>query len=245
MITKSDGIRFIDGSGHILVIAPHGPFIDGAYQNDLRTGVIAEEIQHRLKCTAVINDRFFKPKGPIKKDAANYYLDVYRIDHAAKVPGYLDGIRDIVDAPGKTMVLWVHGIADDVALRQGEDHVARGLFSGEPDALHALIGFGQGKDPKKGDPKNRLSARTQTVEIFRDALTRGGLTTLLTHPEGSNFRGRDEKRLNQWFNHLGYGVDRVESIQLEIREKGFRDSQANALKTAGIIAEALRDIALP
>ena len=239
MTDISDGVRFIDGSGNILVIAPHGPFIDGAYQNDLRTGIIAEEIQHQLKCTAIINDRFFKPKGPIKKDAANYFLDVFRIDHAGKVPGYLDGIRDVVDIPGKTTVLWVHGIADDVAFRQAEEHISQGLFSRNPAALHALIGFGQGKDPKKGDPKDRLSAQIQTVEIFRDALTRGGMTTLLTYPEASNFRGRDEKRLNQWFNHLGYGFDRVESIQLEIREKGFRDSKENASKTAGIIAKAL------
>jgi hypothetical protein len=244
MTDISDGIRFIEGSGNFLVIAPHGPFIGGAYQNDLRTGIIAEEIQRRLKCAAVINDRFFKPKGPIKKDAANYFLDVFRIDHAGKVSGYLDGIRDIVDSPGKTTVLWVHGIADDVALRQAEEHISRGLFSRDPATLHALIGYGQGKDPKKGDPNDRLSARTQTVKDFRDALTRGGMTTLLTYPEGSNFRGRDEKRLNQWFNHLGYGVDRVESIQLEIREKGFRDAKENALKTAGIIAEALKEIAV-
>jgi hypothetical protein len=66
-----------------------------------------------------------------------------------------------------------------------------------------------------------------------------GLTTILTHPAASNYRGRDSKRLNQWFNQLGYGFYRVESIHLEIREKGFRDIEANAVKTAEIITTAL------
>ena len=61
----------------------------------------------------------------------------------------------------------------------------------------------------------------------------------MTHPAGSNYRGRDAKRLNQWFNHQGYGFDRVESMHLELREQGIRDTEANAVKTARMIAAAL------
>ncbi len=81
MTTIPKGIRFLNGKTDILIVAPHGPVIDGVYQNDLRTGVIAEEIQRRLGCSAVINDRFFKPKGAITKNAALYFLDLFRRNH--------------------------------------------------------------------------------------------------------------------------------------------------------------------
>lgn len=238
MTVLSSGIRFIRGKEDILIVAPHSPVIDGEYRNDLRTGIIAEIIQKKIGCCAVINDRFLKPKG-VPKSFENFLLDLFRIDHAQKVPGYLATIRKIVDSSIKTLVLWVHGIADDVAVAQGKAHIAQGLLGGSPAALHALIGHGQGGDPKTGDVQDRHSASRQTVEDFRGLLTSGGMTTLLTHRESDNFRGRDTKRLNQWFNQLGYGFDQVESIQLEIKEEGFRDSEDNAVKSGKIIAHAL------
>jgi hypothetical protein len=240
MVKKTSGIRFLPGTTDILVVAPHGPFINGEYQNDLRTGIIAEEIHHRLGCYAIINDLFFKPKGQITKSYENYFLDLFRIDHSRKVPGYLDRIKAVAQSKGHTVVIWVHGITDDVALTQGQDHVSKGLFGKEPNEMDALIGYGQGGDPKTGETMDRLSASHKTVVNFRDRLTREGMTTVLTRKEGSNFRGRDAKRLNQWFVQLGYGGDQVESIQLEIREKGFRDSDQNAANTAIIIADSLQ-----
>ena len=240
MTTLSGGIRFLPGSADILIVSPHSPMRDGVYQNDLRTGVIAEEVQRRLACCAIINDRFVKPTPQISKSLDGFLLDLFRIDHGTKVPGYLECIRRVAETEGRTLVVWVHGIADKVALFQGELHMERGAFGGPSEALHALIGWGQGGDPKTGDGRDRHSAARVTVETLRERLTAGGMTTLLTHPTGNNFRGRDEKRLNQWFNHLGIGLDRVESLQLEIKETGFRDSDENALKTGAVIARALR-----
>lgn len=242
MIKVTNGIRCMTGSTDILAVAPHGPVINGEYQNDIRTGIIVEELHRELGCSAIINDRFFKPKGSITKDAAKYFLDLYRIDHSRKVPGYLEQIREIVESDGKTLVIWIHGIADDVAVSQGLSHGDQGLFKGNPSDLHALIGYGQGGDPKTGEQQDRLSARPTTVEAFAEQLSSGGMTTVPTWKEGSNFRGRDAKRFNQWFNQLGYGFDTVESIQLETKEKGFRDSDTNAGKTAHIIARALIDM---
>lgn len=239
MIPEPKGMRFLTGSTDILVIAPHGPVINRDYQNDIRTGIIAEELHKQLGCCAIINDRFFKPKGNITKDAAKYFLDLYRIDHAGKIPGYLEQIRRIVESEGKTLVIWIHGIADDVAAEQGLLHCELDLFQGKSSDLHALIGFGQGGDPKTGEQRDWLSARPATVEEFAYQLTSGGINTVPTWKEGANFRGRDAKRLNQWFNQLGHGFATVESMQLEIKEKGFRDSDANARKTAQIIAGAL------
>lgn len=239
MTNASSGIRFIPGSSDLLIVAPHGPVIDGEYQNDLRTGIIATEIQRVLGCTAVVNDRYFKPKGEIKKSVADYFLDLFRIDHAAKVPEYFDRITQAAKSSGKTLIVWVHGIADDMAASHGREHVEQGLFDGAPEKIDAFIGYGQGGDRKAGETRDRFTARLETVTAFRDRLTAGGMTTLLTRKEGSNYRGRDSKRFNQWFVQQGYGFERVESIQLEIKETGFRDSRENAVKAAGIIAAAL------
>lgn len=239
MARKPSGIRYIPGKHDLLIISPHSPVISGVFENDLSTGIFAENIQQALGCHAIINDLFFKPKGPIIKSLENYFLDLYRIDHSKKVSGYISRIETIVKTGAKKYVVWVHGITDDVAIAQGREHKSLGLFDGAPEKRHALIGYGQGGDPKTGETQSRYSARNETVETFRDRLCAGGLTTILTHPAGSNYRGRDARRLNQWFNQQGYGFDRVESMHLEIREKGFRDTEENALKTAKIVATAL------
>ena len=239
MTRKPSGIRYIPGRRDLLVISPHSPVIKGVFENDARTGIIAENIQQVLDCHAIINDLFFKPKGPITKSLDDYFLDLYRIDHSQKVAGYLSRIESVVKNGAKKYVLWVHGITDDVATAQGQEHASLGLFDEAPERLQALIGYGQGGDPKTGDTRSRYTARQQTVEAFRYQLCTAGLTTLLTHPAGSNYRGRDAKRLNQWFSQQGYGFDRVESMHLELREKGVRDTRAHAVKTAKIIARAL------
>ena len=241
MVTTTNGIRYLMGATNVLIIAPHGPLIKGSYQNDIRTGIIAEGLHKQLGCSTIINDRYFKPKGSIKKNAAEYFLDLFRIDHALKVPGYLEQIREIIDTDGKTIIIWLHGIADDVAAKQGQLHGEQGLFEGKSSDLHALIGYGQGGDPKTGKQEDQLSARPATVEAFAYQLSTYGMTTVPTWREGDNFRGRDAKRLNQWFNELGHSFDIVESIQLEIKEKDFRDSDTNACKTSHIIARALAE----
>lgn len=239
MIEVFNGFRLLEGTPDILIVTPHSPSRDGKFENDVRTGIIAEEAQRRLGCCAIINDRFVKPTPQISKSYDDYLLDLFRIDHSRKVPGYLDSIRRIIEGASKTLVIWVHGIADPVAVYQGRLHMELGVFAGPPEALQALIGCGQGGDPKTGDPDGRPTVSNLTAETFRDRLSAGGMTTLITHPEGNNFRGRDEKRLNQWFNHLGYGIDRVESLQLEIKESGWRDSRQNAINAGRIIAEAV------
>ncbi len=239
MTRKSSGIRYISGKRDLLIVSPHSPVIKGVFENDVRTGIIAEKLQQALDCHAIINDLFFKPKGPITKSFENYFLDLYRIDHSRKVSGYLSRIQTIIKKGAKTIVVWIHGITDDVAMAQAQEHTALGLFHEAPENLHALIGYGQGGDPKTGETRSRYSARYETVKTFRDRLCAEGLNTLLTHPTASNYRGRDTKRLNQYFNQLGYGFDKVESMHLEIREKGFRDTEANAVKTAKIVASSL------
>jgi len=242
MTQISDGIRVFKGSTQFLVIAPHGPLIEGQFQNDSRTGIIAEELHRQLGCTTIINDRYFKPKGPVKKDASQYFLDLYRVDHSQKVSGYIDAIKQVVEAKGKTIVLWVHGIFDHFAIDRGKEHIEQGLFAQSAQDLHALVAYGQGGDPKSGDIQNRFSAAQKTIDTFVEHLSHGGMNTILTHPACNNYRGRDVKRFNQWFLNNGYGFDRVESIQLEIKESGFRDTRKNAIQAANLIARGLKKI---
>lgn len=236
----SDGIRILEGSSDILVVSPHSPVIDGKYENDVRTGVAAEEIHRQLGCMAIINDRYFKPKGPVKKDAEKYFLDLYRVDHSRKVAGYIDTIKKVVDTPGKTLVLWLHGIFTHFALDRAKEHIELGFFEGPPENLHGLIAWGQGGDPKTGNKIPSYSAHQGTVERFRKGLVDKGMNTIYTHDHCNNYRGRDQKRFNQFFLQKGYTFDQVESIQLEIKEEGFRDSCRNALKTGQLIAEVLK-----
>ena len=89
----------------------------------------------------------------------------------------------------------MHGIADDKAVSHGREHIDQGLFAGGPEKIDAFIGYGQGADPKANETQDRFSARQETVETFRDQLTAGGMTTLLTRKEGANYRGRGFKTL--------------------------------------------------
>ncbi len=231
----------MEGTTEILIVAPHGPIINGEYLNDARTGIIAEKIQRELGCTAIINDRFVKPAAEAPRSRADFRLDLFRTDHGRKVSGYLDQIKGIVDQDGKTLVLWVHGISDKFAIERGMEHIEKGLFSGKPGELHALVGYGQGGDPKTGEENDSLTASRSSVEAFCEKLSSQGMTTIPTHPEASNYRGRDGKRLNQWFVRSGYGFERVESMQLEIGERGFRDSVENAKRCGEVVARALAD----
>ena len=54
MTRKPSGIRYISGRRNLLIVSPHGPFIKGVFENDVRTGIIAEKLErlvvaHTLK----------------------------------------------------------------------------------------------------------------------------------------------------------------------------------------------------
>jgi hypothetical protein len=65
------------------------------------------------------------------------------------------------------------------------------------------------------------------------------MKAVLTDDKATNYRGRSEAGMNQWFLNQGYTLDQVESIQLEIRKEGFRDLFENIEKTAYILTTAL------
>ena len=251
MTGKIKDIEVLKGKAnpHILLIAPHAPIIGKKSMNDRNTGIITRQIQKALKCSAIINGIYRKPKNG-KPDLKNKLLDFNIIEHAKLHPTFLDDIKKVVDSDCKTLVVWIHGMADSSA--KYESKLKSSGFNGDPDVLDALIGYGQGPNPnlepdkRKGkDRESRPTANKETVEKFRDLLIKKGLTTNLTRENAPNFRGRDPKRMNQWFRNEGYKLTHVESIQLEIREKDFRDNPKNCRKAAKIISQALSALIRP
>jgi hypothetical protein len=234
------GIRYLEGNNKdILIIAPHGSYETKEeiikYRNDLRTGIIAEEIHNILGCFTIINDAYIRPDEDDNETASlkDKRLDLFKVKQAEEVPGYLKAIQDAVDNhDGKTLVIWLHGIFDNNADSEKIEHVKAKLMKKGGGDLHALIGYGQGKP-------SRYTAEQKTVEKIRDELTKLGLKTLITRKDAGNYCGRDTDRLNQWFLINKYPLDKVQSFQIEIRYKGFREDAEQCQNTARIIAGAI------
>jgi pterin-4a-carbinolamine dehydratase len=250
------GIRFRKGPTDILIIAPHAAVItDKAgtkiYKNDRRTGIIAEELQKQLRCYAIINDSFLKPTNKYPQNLINHRLDLYKLVQAKKHPEFLDHIKKVADSDGHILILWIHGMEDGSALNEGREHIQRKLFNGGPSDLQALIGYGQGEHPgiesmlkpSEKEKSDSFTAKIETAEKFENFLNKFGLKSLITRPDAGNFRGRDPKRLNQWFVNQNYTFEQVESLQIEIRKQNCRDSRQHCQDTAQKIAKALKKLA--
>lgn len=233
-----DDIKVIPGNSRLLLIAPHG--VASRPKDDINTDILTREIVTQLGCCGIINHVFRKPRNMNAPNLENKDLNLYNIAQAQMHPTFLDEIRKIVQLPGKTLVVWIHGMKDSSAKTEAKNKASQ--FKGNANALHALIGFGQGDSPKTGEPENRYTACKETVNRFKNLLTENGLTTIVTRKNADNFRGRHEDYMNQWFMNEGYHRTQVESIQLEIRDKGFRDTADNINKTANILSKALSGI---
>jgi len=230
-----DDIKVIFGNSSLLLIAPHG--VASRPKDDINTDILTHEIVTHLGCCGIINDVFRKPRNMNAPNLENKDLNLYKIAQAQMHPTFLDEIRKIVKLPGNTLVVWIHGMKNSSAKTEAKNKASQ--FKGNADALHALIGFGQGGSPKTGKPENNFTACKETINRFKNLLTENGLTTILTRKNADNFRGRHEDYMNQWFMNEGYNRTQVESIQLEIRDKGFRDTADNIKKTANILSNAL------
>jgi len=235
-----DDIKVIPGNSSLLLIAPHG--VSTKPKDDINTDILTHEIVKQLGCCGIINDVFRKPRKMKGPNLENKDLNLYKIEQAQMHPTFLDEIRKMIKPPGKTLVVWIHGMKNSSAKTEAKNKASK--FKGRADALHALIGFGQGDSPKTGEPKNSFTARKETANRFKNLLTEYGLTTILTRKNASNFRGRHEDYMNQWFMNEGYKRSQVESIQLEIREKDFRDTVDNLKKTANILSKALSGLVI-
>jgi len=75
MSQRYSGIRLLEGSTDILLIAPHGPVVDNRPRNNENTGIMVEQIRKRLSCFAIINDAYLKPDVNNEQSLENKRLD--------------------------------------------------------------------------------------------------------------------------------------------------------------------------
>ncbi len=135
-IKKSSGIKLIEGTTDILLIAPHRPVYEGEPKNDENTWPIVERSAHHLGCSAIINTVYRKPDKKNPVSVKNKRLDLNLIEDAERHPTFLDSIRTVVNSPGKTLVVWVHGADDGKALKIAQN--ANYKFA--PESINAFIG---------------------------------------------------------------------------------------------------------
>ena len=94
-----DDIKIILGNTKILLIAPHG--VAKKPRDDINTDQLTYRIAELLKCSAIVNDVFKRT-----------HLDFNDIADASTHETFIPAIREVVDAPNRTLVIWVHGIDD-------------------------------------------------------------------------------------------------------------------------------------
>jgi hypothetical protein len=189
-----DDINIISGDTRILLIAPHG--VATKPRDDINTDQLTFRIAERLKCSAIVNDVFKRT-----------HLDFNDIADASTHNTFIPAIRKVVDAPGRTLVVWVHGIDDDNLKKETVE-------MGIKDDVKCLIGYGQ---------PDRLTAEKKTVD---DLIRMFGVNSIIAHVArvGSNYGGNSTQYMNQWFRLNGYKLADVQSVQLEFKYEGIRRS---------------------
>jgi hypothetical protein len=189
-----DDINIISGDTRILLIAPHG--VATKPRDDINTDQLTFRITERLKCSAIVNDVFKRTDQ-----------DFNDIADASTHNTFIPAIRKVVDAPGRTLVVWVHGIDDDNLKKETVE-------MGIKDDVKCLIGYGQ---------PDRLTAEKKTVD---DLIRMFGVNSIIAHVArvGSNYGGNSTQYMNQWFRLNGYKLADVQSVQLEFKYEGIRRS---------------------
>ena len=221
-------VEFIKGSTDVLVIAPHG--VKFKPMDDFGTDIVAREIASQLNCSALINDSV-----PITN--RNYNVKT----EAEQDPQFIANLKSILDADGFSLVLWIHGFEiDDIV-----DDLKEG-------GLDCIIGYGQSKP----DRENRLTAEPFFIESLIKALSNEKIIAKVSPTKNikkpnkkkkgkkPNFCGWDQSNMNQWCRHQKKYDDKtkVQSIQLEFKAPGLRDSGENARQLGIRIARAIRAV---
>jgi hypothetical protein len=172
-LSDENDIKIIAGNTKILLIAPHG--VRERPRDDINTGKLTYKIAEKLKCSAIVNDVFKRTD-----------LDFNDIDDASTHETFIPAIREAVDAPGHTLVVWIHGIGDDNL----KTEIAE---MGVNDNVQCLIGYGQ---------PDRPTAEKTTVDDLIRLFTANSIDAHVARV-GSNYGGNSIRFMNQWFKLNG------------------------------------------
>ncbi len=192
-LDKND-IKIISGDTNILLIAPHG--VATRPRDDINTEQLTFRIAERLKCSAIVNDVFKRT-----------VLDFNDAAHTSTHETFIPAIRKVVEVPGRTLVIWVHGIDDGNLEREIVE-------MGVKDDVQCLIGYGL---------PDRPTAEKKTVDGLIRSFKANSIVAHVAR-SGSNYGGNSTRYMNQWFKLKGYSLADVQSVQLEFKYEGIRRS---------------------
>jgi len=231
-----------ENGNNVLIIAPHGVYHDDDY-----TGEIAKHLASCLEGYAVINEKYQKPGtvGFDEPDIEKSLIDLNKLDQIEKY----DEVKEEFLAPihelkqkirqenGEAIIVLIHGIRDDNIGRVAKKTKK---YKRNPNNLHVLIGYGQ-----MAGGKQKLTANENDfIKPLIDALKESGINAAIapvdkiidSEGEEKLYCGNDPNGLNQYLRDPKY---KTQSIQLEIRNTGFRDDTETARKTAETLGNAL------
>ncbi len=218
------------GTCNILVIAPHGHSSDdkGTYQ-------LARQIADELDCYAVVNEKYRKPvnaglKAPSLRDCAADLNCWSHINKFKKLQNqFLEPIKkyknEIIAEHNSLLILHIHGIGNDNRKRVAQLLPA---FKNSAEDLHLLVGYGQ----HRNDNTLETADIDKLVKPMMTELYKGGIMSAIAPTEHII----DKKGKKQWYcgNHkrklnrkLCDPKKKVESLQLEFKDGGFRDKIEN------------------
>jgi len=220
--SKKPPIEIYNGDPRLLIIAPHGfrPKRQGEKSDDTNTAEIAELLQNKLKCRAIINTG-------IKRTEA----DLNKISGLKKVPEFEKALRNYADNKIPTLVIWIHG-AEENGIKK-EETKYNSANENKPIRLDAVLGYGQGGTP-------RLTAKEDTVQKLTKALSDHGIRTIKASIVLDKYCANRKNRTCQYFRfQKDKGYDRIQSIQIEI--KGSLRESYNYPDTADKITRALSE----
>lgn len=185
-------INNIEGNPRLLLIAPHG--IATEPKDDINTDKLTLKIAERIKCRAIVNNVI-----------SRLYLDLNKVDEAKKHKKFISTIEKVVKTPGRTLVIWIHGIDEDNL----KDEIQT---LGVKKNIQCLIGCGQ---PDK--PTAKQKTIDDLIRLFED----NSIIACVAR-NGSNYCGHNISYMNQWFRSEGHKLTDVQSVQLEFKLEGIR-----------------------
>lgn len=233
-------INKLEGTNRVLVIAPHG-----VKQDDTNTNKLALKLQKKLGCYAVINQGYRRPEQG--KDAVPN-KNIANLNSLEQVREHLnvEFLKPIVDYKndiiskeyGSPVVVLIHGMANkNMDTYYGPD-------------IQAVVGAGVGINLI-----DRHSMSMESVEQFVKLLGEDKDFPLKVVQSDKTLPGTDDDddikkkyggwskdNLNQLFSPLSpeYNKDdNVQSVQIELKEQGIRDTDENIKKTANTLAVSL------
>jgi len=222
---EKDDIYKIKGNTKILLIAPHGHSKD-----DKNTGKIVRALAEQNGCYAIINEYYRKPKKSNDDESADKKNKRVNLNRKGQVEThlkteFLDPLikykNEIVERFGNVFLIWVHGAFDHSV----------------PESIKVVVGYGQGKNDV------RHTANIDTIDVLIKGLNENNLTAIKADIAENKFCARDINNMNQYFRKIeGENLDTLQSIQLEFRWTGCRDTDESIETTAKNLAYAISAI---